>query len=63
MDIQKMVEARNMLIEWGFSADNATLLLVRTTFGLSLEEAKTLFCPSQQEHSNNPQQPIARQGA
>ena len=52
-----------MLIEWGFSADNATLLLVRTTFGLSLEEAKTLFCPSQQEHSNNPQQPIARQGA
>ena len=63
MDIQKMAQARTMLIEWGFPEESATLLLTRATFGLSLEEIRTLFCPSQQEHSNNLQQPIANQGA
>ena len=62
MDIQKMDEARTMLIEWGFPEESATLLLTRATFGLSLEEIRTLFYPSLQVPVDNHQQPSEAQG-
>lgn len=56
MDVQKMSEARSLLIEWGFPAENATLMLTSSAFNLTIQQVKSLYSPSHQEPSCNSQQ-------